>query len=871
MNKRIALIDPNEIPITGMYGKGLEANQIIPLNQLETLPESQRNELLKFEEGDAVMLVGKEPFNYLRNWYHYGVRNENYADCAKLYRLSMTGGGFAKCLVKEPTEDEVIEFLSPKYTIPVHFNYQQKVLKTYDEAIRFLTWLESLPKDEYFGYDYEGSGMPLDKWYELSGVSICNSQYGGFLALTDLRENCTPEQYREILRRLGLWVLNRMDHIWTFNMQYEYQVSHRMLGIDAYDLCDASVVNILDGHHLKKYSLKWTAQRILKVNVWDQHFDRLSDLMEEMYFTITGKTKAEKQKVFKVTKNNFKNTEEWKKIIEMFPNYEAEFERLILKYWGSPFMNIPSDILGYYCNLDAFYTLQIYLQKKDEYSEEAWNVFLDNTRLGCRLHSTGLYINEDFRYKYKLECEKMMAWGITYTATARCRIKMKLLEGGAADITKYPPMCKLLLENDKFYSGDVMQILKNIFIEYSDESDSFETGVDEGLLLMNLGADFAEGFMDIVKEAMTETDFKGKINKSVYRKRKFMGVLAEKFTSWAGVDKIKVDKKPHQELEQYLYFQRAYNELKEVSRTQLNDINNIPLQIKAFGQDWGAKDYSDFVSENYFKCKSSVENDIIIQEFFDIYRSQVAWLAALGKSVNQLPGGKKYYLNLGLNTPEEGYSHFMSCWQNATENGIMENDPYPSKMYTEALRFWQKGLSAVDGVGPTAVCPVKEVWTSFKAGVGLQRNFWKDFCDSMLDFYEAPFQESDINSDFTFIRKFSLHYLFYKKYAKVLSTYIDGMFKANNKWVIEGPDRIPIREADPTEPGAVEKCFSKYEINTKSSKRWSSGWHTVISHTDFKDVVCPPPAWDPINNKWLYGESLNLLTYYDINYSVTRA
>jgi hypothetical protein len=112
----------------------------------------------------------------------------------------------------------------------------------------------------------------------------------------------------------------------------------------------------------------------------------------------------------------------------------------------------------------------------------------------------------------------------------------------------------------------------------------------------------------------------------------------------------------------------------------------------------------------------------------------------------------------------------------------------------------------------------------------------------------------------------------YKKYAKLNSTYVgsDGMFKKSNRFVIEGEDHIPIRYADPSEPGAVEKCFVHYEVNTKSSKRWSSGFHTIISHGDCKDVLCPPPTWDQSGNI-IYGGSDQLLTYFDISSAEVKA
>ena len=104
-----------------------------------------------------------------------------------------------------------------------------------------------------------------------------------------------------------------------------------------------------------------------------------------------------------------------------------------------------------------------------------------------------------------------------------------------------------------------------------------------------------------------------------------------------------------------------------------------------------------------------------------------------------------------------------------------------------------------------------------------------------------------------------------KKYAKLCSTYVgsDGMFKKNNIYVIEDKQHIPIREADPNEPGAIEKCFVKYEVLSKSSKRWSSGFHTITSHGDCKDILTSPNIIK--DGKVVYGGDDTLLTYFDIS------
>ena len=336
MNRRIVLIDKDETPSYLIYyGSGL-GQEIYTLQDIAGWTEEQIKSVFYLESSDAIMLVGGKPFNWLRQIYHFGVRSENYFDCSKLSRLSIEGGAYAKCIIDRPTQEDISYFMSPEFTQKVEFPDFQgwSILHTIEDANSFLAWLESLPRDTYFGFDYEGSGKPLDKWYELSGVSISTSQHSAFISFTDIRHQVGKDspQYIALLKRLGAWLLDRMDHNVTYNMAYEWQVSLRMLGVDLYNLMDASVVNVVDGEHMKKYSLKWTAQRVLKVEVWDSEFDRISDLIESMLFTVEGKLKAEKHRVLKVDQSNFEQTPEWAELTQRYPEYIDEFRSLILEY-----------------------------------------------------------------------------------------------------------------------------------------------------------------------------------------------------------------------------------------------------------------------------------------------------------------------------------------------------------------------------------------------------------------------------------------------------------------------------------------------------------------------------------------------------------
>ena len=862
--RRLVLLDHDETPnYAGYFGCGL-GNEIYTIQQLDSLSVDKRNEIIgNLGPGDAIMTVGTKPFSYIKEYYHLGIRNENYSDVSKLYRLSMEGGAFLKEVLDTPTPQVINEFRSESFTKQIDrtSGFTQRLISTVDEAISFIMEMDSLPEEQHYGFDYETSGLALEKEFWVSGLSIVTETVGAFISFSDIRRELggeNNERYQGMLKVIGDFLFKRMARIWTYNVQFEWQVSHRIFGVDLYNLCDASVVNTMDGFHMKKYSLKWTAQRVLGVNVWDSEFDRISDLLTKMYFTVEGKLKREQKKVIKITQDNFKDTEEWKELERRYPQDIQEMEALTLEYWGQPFMVPSSRILGYYCCLDSLYTLLIAKSRFETYSKDCWNVNLDNARLGARLMGSGLYIDEPFRNKYEVYSQQQQAWAITYCAMARCYVKAGEHKKRSASKSRFSPAALRLLMKDKFFSGNILEITKYILSNNIDHMDSTDSGLDEGKILIDYGPQFAEDFLKLVDEARAEVKMKAKIDDGIVRKKKILGIISEGLYKILGLDKITIDKRVL-ELEKCLIFQRAYNELSKVSEKQLCDIDNIPSTIRAFGQTFTLSEYAKFVSDNYFKCKSPEENDRIALDFTMMFRAQTSFLAAMFESVQQVPGTNKFYSSRQIDSIDVAYKEFMSQWREYAVNGT-KSDLYPDKPFDLAKTYYQDPEST----------SMKDIWTNLNGYIA-QSQYFPAVSDQYRD-YEKGFDPSDLDDDFFFMRKLCLNYLVYKKYAKLESTYIgsDGMFKKNNRFVIEGEDHIPIRYADPNEPGAVEKCFVHYEVMTKSSKRWSSGFHTIISHGDCKDVLCPPPAWDS-NGNIIYGGSNQLLTYFDISSAEVKA
>lgn len=827
-NRRIVIIDPKETPDYMKYwGCGL-GTEIYTTDSLESMSAEDLRAALSLGNSDAAMLVGSGGYKFFfeKTGLHAGVRSENWFDCSKLDRLSVEGGCFVKVQADFPTPDEIRIFMDPTFTNHVDFSwFQSKIIHDFEGAIKFIDWLDSLPETQDYAADVEASGMATEKEFEWSGLSICTQMFGGFISFTDIRHTASPEQYQYLLSRLGKFIQKRMSHVWTYNMQYEFMVFHRMLGIDAYNICDASVYNVLDGYHIKKYSLKWTAQRVLHATVWDTEFDWISDKVADMLFTVEGKLKKDKHRVLKVTPENFEQTQEWAEICARYPDYVDEFRSLMLEYFGNEFMPMPSDILGTYCNLDAFYTLMIHEARKGSYTEKARETFMDNIRLAARLHSCGMPKDEKFRQDYTKYCEEQSAFGITYAATARCWLKMAKHYAKAADISKYSPIATKLLKESHFFNGNPAEIAKYLLTSNIDTMDAYELGINEGQLLMKYGPDFATKFLVVLREAMEETGMiklykktgekvlKSKIDSSIGGKKKIQQVLGDKLIPIIGLDKIKINNK-HIELEKYLYYERIYNELCKISKTQFGDVNNLPNEVYIFGKKLNLLEYADLISSEYFKAKSPIEAEEILTDLGSTFKPQTTFLAAVFNSTEQLPENKKYYSTLGVNTIEDAYAHFMTNWEKVCNGTDPSKTQYPVKVYELAGQFYND----------PSLEQMRDMWSSFD-GWQAQAQFFPYVNDQYLE-YEKPFDPSDLDDFWFFHRKMTLAWIRYKKYEKIRSTYLCGMFLDTDKWVLEDPNsHVVIRECDENEPGAIKKMFAKFQCMEKSSKRWSSGYH----------------------------------------------
>ena len=882
MNKRIIIVDDSVQSPIKFVGIGL-GQDIFSVSDLSSMDQEKANEILDLKTGDAAMLIGGKAFEFLKEKYHFGIRGENYYDCSRLNRLGIEGGAFVKVYHEDdfPTAEEISFFMSPVFCLKREFpDYKYKIVKTYQESIPLLDYFYNLPLGYEIGFDYEASGKSFDKEFCITGAAFAlaytNIQRAVFFSFQDIRKNNTVEEYEEFKKKFASILQKHQRNIWTFNMSYEAQVTWREFGLEC-EFSDASVYNVLDSFHSKNFSLKWTAQRLLGggdvyhigvyegggIEPWDTDFDKLEDAFSRMYYVDIFEKGKKKPvgKELKCSEYDFEIHPEWKEILRLYPGYEDEFKSLVLENFGNPFLNMPSDILGKYCCLDSFYTVLIHLENKHRYSDLCRETFLNNQRIYSRNSRAGLYTDDEYINKYSDYAKKMMLWGILYMSSYRCFNKIQEHSKKSMNVKKCPEFVKILLDKNEFCNGDIMSITKRLLSQNLDTADMYDTGLNEGNLVFKYGQKFSAVLLKIVKDSITETKFKGKIDSTISRKKKLLDSVSSKLSEVLQIDPKKL--KVYNEYEKLVYYKQAYNNILGVW-AQIPDIYNIGNQFVWNKEVLGIEELTDLLMNNYYRCSSPDDNEILEKELIDQFKLETVFLATIMRDVNKLENEKKFYLSKNIDTPEVAFDHFCHYYKIFWDNlNTMTRVCIWPKQVEQVYPLEVLYLATTHYYDP--MCDrMRDMWGDW-AGWNVQEDYFPNYINSEenINIMSSPWSETDLDlPKFTLMRKILLNILLFKKYKKILSTYLNGLFVNGSRYVIETPQLIPIRDADPNEPGAVKKVFTKYDVMHKTTKRSSSGYHTIPSHMDAKKSITCPVLNTPGSKT---GKTATLLSYFDID------
>lgn len=377
-------------------------------------------------------------------------------------------------------------------------------------------------------------------------------------------------------------------------------------------------------------------------------FDYLNHVLNRMYWDEVPDPNNSKStiKVNKCDPSNFDQTPEFNEIISRYPGYEDEFRYLITTYFGNTFMNIPSQILGYYCNLDAYFTLMIRKQLKDDYTDTCVNVYMDNLRLGARLHMGGMYKDQEYLDRYQFQCDTLEAYGLTYAATAYTKLKLDYLRDFIPNLDAYNESLKALMKHNELCNGDPVKIAKTIL--QNNLSELYDSGLDEGTIYDKYGEDIYNALIEGLKDTNTKAEA------SMLRKKKVFVPIADRLTKALSLDHlsltggVKGDKSRVTNLERYFRIktnmdlitsyvrcEASYESMKDVWTNQMTDIYHIPLKFRFLGTNYDVKEYVKKMKD-YFPCTSPKEYGPILEFLVDKYLPQSAFLSMIYNNLNKV-------------------------------------------------------------------------------------------------------------------------------------------------------------------------------------------------------------------------------------------
>lgn len=411
---------------------------------------------LDLGENNAYFVVGKLSWYYLRDFHnsHIGLRgNKLDWQIVHLDPFTMGTNKFVFChsMIDEFYDHHIKYFFDDKIIGKSVLELPEdkiKILHSYEDIKKYIINYINLPLGTRFGLDYETNGLYRNDKYEdllVIGVGIATKKDAIYLEFRDLKNekefNELKDLYREFLKK-------HEKNIWVFNNKFEIMATRKLLNAwDIYEFMDTDIWRIIYGNQIgyskklktKKnrwtgavttetekvvrdwfWNLKFTAQKYLNIGSWDNEFEYISTVLEQVFHgkiyksideiitcpiigdeihslvnngKINGrKTEVQLKRLLKKktlkTKEDIKNIlgdegysldkfsiallgvkepEDVKRhymfmdLIKKYGKYAEEFEQRISdpRFKGNEFSTIPTELVGKYCIKDSYYTLMI--------------------------------------------------------------------------------------------------------------------------------------------------------------------------------------------------------------------------------------------------------------------------------------------------------------------------------------------------------------------------------------------------------------------------------------------------------------------------------------------------------------------------------
>lgn len=422
-------------------GKDLSNLDGAPFNlrhHISDLSDDQIKEIFG-DENNRVLILGKQVFDRVTKLVHFPIRKAKFGDLFGLNALTLSSGCKVKCqddwnkiYCQSIFRESWIKAICPDRPVV------EKIYEDYSgEAVESLRKLINLPKDLDFGFDYETSGLPKKdvesenfryvelqgriptfhcysgKTFQITGVSICSddrhSYYYDFLSI--INSPHAQEFFNDFKEFLDV----HSETCWVYNSNFETTVSY-IFTHKFYVFQDAAAVNYIEGRNMYRQSLKVTVQRLVRIKSWDDAFD---DLIDGLNYLLSDAFQVD-WNMGTVVQDGV--TYVWYQapyFADLFRSYGEDMIKpamdLAAKSFMNPFLCIPAKILGSYCNVDSYSTLELARYMRNRYSKACIDVFTANLRFHVYLNSTGNFIDSQEYKRQKDVANKASNWGMLLT------------------------------------------------------------------------------------------------------------------------------------------------------------------------------------------------------------------------------------------------------------------------------------------------------------------------------------------------------------------------------------------------------------------------------------------------------------------------
>lgn len=783
-------------------------------------------------------------------------------------------------------DKDVLRFLiDENYVIDPPTVSYYKIIRDKEDLINSFDYFINQDKGRRFGFDYETcGGFPFDSPH-FSPMGLGIADLDGNCAYFDIeyiRDN--TDYYQLFIDKLIEFLRKHGDQCYTYNVGFELRVTY-LLTKDMYPLQDSATINKLEGDVDYNMSLKYTAMRHCKVASWDDDFE----LMQELLSHIMNNPDMFDPDMYNpewptYTLDNYTECPEWKEMNELFPGNEQEFHRLVKKYWGDIFGGIPSEILGKYCCRDAYYTLLLRL-KSDEigYTDDAWNCFNSNLRLGAHLNMNGAYIDEDYRRWMHKVGHNICAYGALNMS--KVYVKMEMEKLGDFEMVEIPEITNMLKKGLDFTNSK--EFLK-FFLD-----ENYETGINMELAYEIMGPELTELVIEIIKQ------YYDKLEYGCFRTRKVFNhideVLRERWNYELGTNSIKVNfnqqsyeiKSDFQNIiyeYQLLDNQKLINhylsqldpekpvstvtnlkgetvtteELESYANSVFN--MNSPVEIKAF-----LCHYLQRMRRVIYMCKDEAAVFEHIKDGVVVDRTPEQWAELYTTAPNLKCERTMHYIykkyeQVLRNVPEleaaiiefDKYHNYLLLLFKLTQGGNFDAFARDLEQAYGLTREIKEDKRKLDEEGMTLLLWSFETDESNWILSGLMWGIFLECEDSeLVDWYYDNLTSFDIEEvSLQGLAKLAYCYKATRKYNKVLTTYIDGMLVDTARHAAEY-DEFGMCPQRWDGAGTAWKAYPRFDVCQKKSKRWASNWHTIPSKDECKRVVTTPPGF--------------LMSYFDIS------